>query len=700
MQIKCYLKKLPVNYIFCNLVSIQYAYQFYTGMKIYFLVIPFLLFGFAGCAQKDDHNFHMPGKIPIDAKRWYQLSNTTNGLDKLFDNNQYQKPNTGYHKLIENYDAWYPLLEGEEMTIDSIMMFCNSCIDASHPLTIYTIDKNWQKTPVAVFKGARYNTWEGPDPGKSGVFALPKPLSGFRYIVINSWGEFPAEMEFYGKYTRPATVTPMTRKPIALGNYFGINAYEWNFENEKNPNQPDSARLNAIRNFAGVRHYLDWGKIEKAEGRYTYNPVPDGGWNYDAMYQWCADQHIEVLACLKTIPKWMEETYPEGHRNYENIPVRYGKDLADPASYIEQAKMGFQYAARYGGNKNVDIKLLSVDATPRWNGDKVNVVKTGLGLIKYVECDNERDKWWKGRTAYQTGREYAANMSAFYDGNKGKLGPGVGVKTADPDMKVVMGGLSNPSTGYIMGMIDWCKQYRGYKPDGAVDLPWDIINYHYYANDNNKEQTTGVAPEMTSTAKVAEEFMLFAHRFTNDMPVWVTEAGYDINQQSPQRAPAINNKTAEEVQADWLLRTSLLYARCGIQRVFYYQLYDDNPNSTTKFGTSGLINIDRTGRPAADYMYQVKRMFGAYTYTETISKDPAVDKYSWNGKTMYALWVPDAKNRTTAYQLDLGKADTAYIYKPKAGKQPELTKTKTTNGKVQIVVSETPVFVTGYEIGK
>ena len=673
-------------------------------MKISFLIIPLLLFCLAGCAQKDLHDFHMPGKIPIESKRWYQLTNATNGLEELFNNNQYEKPNTGYHKLIENFDAWYPLMDGEQMTIDSIMMFCNSCIDASHPLTIYVMGSDWKKIPIAVFKGARYNTWEGPDPDKKGNFALPKPVSGFRYIIINSWGEYPGEIEFYGKYTPAPKATAVTRKPIPLSNYFGVNAYEWNFEDEKSPDLLDANRLNAIKNFTGVRHYLDWGKMEKKEGYYTYNPVPDGGWNYDAIYQWCKEQHIEVLACLKTIPKWMEETYPEGKRTYENIPLRYGKDPADPASYIEQAKMAFQYAARYGSNKNVDINLLKVDATPRWNGDHVNTIKTGLGLIQYIECDNERDKWWKGRTAYQAGREYAADMSAFYDGHKGKLGPGAGVKNADPNMKVVMGGLSNPSTGYIMGMIDWCKQYRGYRADGSVDLPLDIINYHYYANDangNNKEQTMGVAPELTSTAKVAGEFMQFAHSNAADMPVWVTEAGYDINPQSPQRATATNNRTVEEVQADWILRTSLLYARYGIERVFYYQLYDDNPNSSTKYGTSGLVNNDRTSRPAADFMYQVNQLFGAYTYVQTISTSPIVDKYTLNGKAMYALMVPDAKGRTLPYQLDLGTADMAYIYQPKTGsKQMQLTKTKTNNGKVQIAVSETPVFVTGYECGK
>ena len=117
----------------------------------------------------------------------------------------------------------------------------------------------------------------------------------------------------------------------------------------------------------------------------------------------------------------------------------------------------------------------------RWAG--LNTVKIGLGLIHYIECDNERDKWWKGRKAYQTGREYAANLSAFYDGHKNTLGPGVGVKNADPSVQVVIGGVAAATTDYVRGMIDWCREFRGYKANGEIDLCWDVINQHLYANN-------------------------------------------------------------------------------------------------------------------------------------------------------------------------------------------------------------------------
>lgn len=598
----------------------------------------------------------------------------------------------GYGLMLENYDAYYPLANGEKMAIDSIMLFDWEGTNEDRPMIIYAITEDWKRIPIAVFTGQRYNAWNGPDPKKPDVFALNKPISNIRYLVINSSGDFPGEIEFYGSYTAPKPNPATAVQYAPLRNFFGVNAFEWDFEEPNAPNRLDAVRLRGIQNFTGVRHYLDWDKIEGQEGTYNFSPAYSGGWNYDTIYQWCQANNIDVVACLKTIPDRIQKTYPEGDRDNENIPLRYGKDPQDPLSYAEQAKAAFQFAARYGKNNNIDVSLIKIAHD--------NHMRIGLGTVQYIECDNERDKWWKGRKAYQTGREYAANLSAFYDGHKNKLGPGVGVKNADPAMKVVMAGLAMPSPDYVRGMIDWSREYRGTRPDGSPDLPWDVINYHYYCNDadyeTSKKQTAGVAPELTRAETVAGEFVKLGQQY--GMPVWVTEAGYDINPESPQAAKNIGDRSVLGTQADWLMRTSLLYSRAGIQKVFYYELVDDNPKLTTQFATSGLINMDRTNRPVADYFYQTAKLFGNYTYIKTISKDPVVDKYSYNGSDMYVLVIPDQKNSKTKYTLDLGSADTAFVYKPTTdAANMERQKMRTKNGKVDIEVSETPIFVAPYE---
>jgi hypothetical protein len=503
--------------------------------------------------------------------------------------------------------------------------------------------------------------------------------------------------------TKPDAGTPTTPEVISgtpLKNMFGINSYEWDFLS--NPADYNikytiyETNMALIKSFSSFRHYMNWDKLEYTQGMYTYNPTNDGSWDYDLIYTRCKTEGITVLADLKNCPNWMEQSYPTAQQDDENIPVFYGNDPGKPASYIDQAKVAFQFAARYGTNAGVNKALLKVDTRPRWTNDRINEVKVGLNLVKYIECDNERDRWWKGAQTQSTPEQYAANMSAFYDGDKGKLGNNAGVKTADPNMLVVMGGLASCDPTFVTRMVEWCRTNRGLKADGSVDLCFDVINYHYYSNNGDvrihKQSTTGVAPELSLAGTIADGFMAVGK--ANNVPVWVTEAGYDINQGSYQKAIAIGSKSVLLTQADWSLRSCLLYMRHGVERLYFYQLFDVAANNPTQYATSGVAENGKR-RPVADYILQTTKLMGNYTYSKTINADPLVDVYVSGKKTMYVLTVPDQKARTALYTLDLGLAAlTANVYKPTAGAD---AMTKTTGipvaGKLNVTVTETPIFI-------
>lgn len=520
-----------------------------------------------------------------------------------------------------------------------------------------------------------------------------------RYIIISSSGNYyPSEIEFYGNYKAPYAIAPLPKPSVPLGNYFGANGFEWNFLTPDG-SAIDEGLMRAAQNFTGFRNYLDWNRAEDIQGGYTFNPEHEGNWNLDSLYQRCKTDSIVVLSCLKGIPQWLVNTYPSNLQNNENAPLVYGSDYADPNSYIAQAKMAFQFTARFGSNQLIDPSLVSVNTQTRWYGDPPNTVKIGLNLVKYVECNNETDKWWEGRSAYQTGREYAANLSAFYDGNLNTMRKAVGVKNADPSMKVVMGGTATPTTDYVRVMVDWCKQYRGYNSNGTVNLCWDVINYHLYANDSKASQsgtaTRGVAPELSGADSVAINFINMSHQYCYDMPVWVTESGYDTKSNgSTQYAIPIGNKSVFATQADWNLRTSLLYARSGIDRLFFYEMYDDNAYGY-QYGTSGMLNADKTPRAAANFLLQVNRKFGNYKYMETLNNNPMVDRYEYNGQSMYAIWVPDEKGRTVDYNLYTANVDSVSIFTPQgADSNMSVSVQPYNNGFATINATETPVFVT------
>lgn len=663
------------------------------------------IFGILLCSIFSNAQNLTSGKIPIDVARWYQVNNTGAGaMAPLFNGVLQEKIDFGFGLMLSNWDAYYPVLSGEVIQIESIKMFDWEGVFADKPTTIYAIDDKWQKTQIASFTGPRYNLWTGPYPDQPDQYNLTIPATNIKYIVINTYGNMPSEIEFYGKYqapptaiTSPFSVVPPKHYP--LKSMSGVNGFEWNFLTSDGFGIiPKSLQMGKA--FGGFRHYLDWQKLENSEGSYTFSPCNSGSWDLDKLYSTLKNEQIEVLACIKTIPDWMVNTYPSDRKSSENAAVKFGRDLSLPQSYIEQAKVVFQFAARYGSNTSVNPALISLNSKPRWTGDMINTVRIGLDLVKYIECNNETDRWWKGRDSYQTGREYAANMSAFYDGHLNTMGPGVGAKNADPNIKIVMAGTAMASTDYVRGMIDWCAQNRGYLPDGSVNCCWDIINYHIYSNDakfsaSGNNATKGVSPEMVDYESTATDFVKMSAVYGKNMPVWITETGYDILPNgSSQYAPVVGNKTVLETQADWILRTSLLSARAGIAKTFFYEMYDDNPFGG-QYGSSGLINDkDSTRRPSAQYLNQVNQNFGNYVFQENINHNPEVDRYEYNKQSMFVLWSPTQNATTINYSLELGKMDSASIYQLNSLVDTmSVSLIKNTQSSLQVPVSETPIFV-------
>lgn len=467
---------------------------------------------------------------------------------------------------------------------------------------------------------------------------------------------------------------------VQFKDMLGVNGFEWEYT-FNNSNALDPNKVNLISSFSGFRQYLDWEKIEPKEGSFDLS-------FYDEIYRKNADLGITTLVCLQIMPRWMRMTYPAYNpsdafsslRDYTPVPNGSSKSL--PASYVAMAKVGFQIAARYGVNKSVDRNLVKVASYEQ------SAPKVGLGILKYLECSNEPDKNWRGPNAQQTPEQYAAQLSAFYDGHMGTLGSGVGVKAADPNMKVVMAGIADPNPDFVKRMIEWCKINR--VKDGKFTLCFDVINYHHYSNENWK---TGKAPELSDVGLVADNFVKLSKSQANNTEIWVTECGFDVNPRSTQAVVAIPTKSTRQTQADWTLRTSLLYARKGIKRTFFFMLNDVNVDDATQYSSAGLIEKGKR-RISGDYLYQAKKLMGNYFYQSTSSNDPVVDLYTSGTKKMYVLTIPDQKNRKANYTLSLGKAvKEATIYRPKAGAEEMTAEKVTVNEKLVIAVTETPTFI-------
>ena len=218
-----------------------------------------------------------------------------------------------------------------------------------------------------------------------------------------------------------------------------------------------------------VREYHNWGWIAD---NYASGPAyPDmlytfmnfNGWDWDVFFASMKSAGASGFPAVQGGVSWIN--------NSAVPPIAAGADKTAAASYIAHGDTMFQITARYGSTVVPDGMLkLQSDQTR----------SSGLNTVSYFEDFNEPDQ-----DPDFTSDAFAAMMSADYDGDQGRLGAGIGVKVADPNAKLVMGGLSgaygsgdtwvNSITSFLDGIQTWANANRG------GGFPGDVINVHYYS---------------------------------------------------------------------------------------------------------------------------------------------------------------------------------------------------------------------------
>lgn len=513
-----------------------------------------------------------------------------------------------------------------------------------------------------------YNTWFTKEINKN---------TRFIQIEVKS-GIIPYEVKLYGyptnnaeKTTQQKRISHIERSP--MDRVIGINAFI---------DDP----IDKIKVASFVREYHNWGwdalDTPFPNNIHAWNPSnAGGGWNFDKYYKTLTELRIEVVPCLKGNAKWISATR-------EEKPLHKNAHSTDPASYIAHADYMFQYAARYGNNK-VDEKSLKL----KDNQEK----KSGLNHITYIENWNEQDKTWEGVSSYFTPYEYAAMTSADYDGHQNFIKGNVGVKNADPNLKMAMGGLAGLDLEYIRSIKFWSDHHR----EGS--LPFDIINLHHYSRKGKGENTVGICPEEDSLRAKLEEIVAYRNKHMPDKDIWITEFGYDTHPASPQRAPKIKNMSSEEVQAQWLVRSYLEIAAAGIDRAAMYMLRDVDPESSTKYATSGLTSDKKSGwKPKTSwyYVYSLKNILKNMLFKESkiIEGVYIYEFYDINNKNKKALavWSPTSEakvihNFDIQLNANIPEVDIVTL---KHGTTEGISKPlEVKEGSVSLTISERPIFV-------
>lgn len=546
--------------------------------------------------------------------------------------------------------------------------------DSTSPVTFFYGEPfDWQPLFVDSLKNS--NTWN-----QQSVNIETRYLR----IKIHSPETRMSEFLVYGTRLEDPIQEPAEQSTpkVTMDQLIGINAFI-------------TSPLGKMKCAGFVREYHNWMWCEGNRST-TYPGYPNNqnefitlGWNFDVFYSNLNNSGITVSPAIQNSVLWLNGF---NYNKLSDKPVLSGLDPLLPSSYIQHSDHIFQYTARYGSKMLPDNLLKLAAGQPRI---------TGANSIRYIENWNEQDRWWMSRDAFFNPYEYAAMASADYDGHLGTMGQTVGLKNADPEAKLVMGGIAKPDINYVKAI----KLWSDYNRNGSV--PFDVINVHHYCNDGADQSSgkVGISPEADNLKGLMKEFVSYRNKYLPGKEVWITEFGYDTHPESVQRAPSVGTFNQEEVQGQWLVRSYLALAAAGVDKAAMYMLSDVDPSDKTKFQTSGLICVPAEGyrsKPSWFYVYTLKnRLTDMFFDQEISSGDPNVLIYKFKhttapGYSAYVLWCPTSNQTSVAdYELNL-------LPYEKQAKLVELTVGKI-NGteytlpvidqKVTLSISERPVIL-------
>lgn len=428
--------------------------------------------------------------------------------------------------------------------------------------------------------------------------------------------------------------------------------------------------MTAIMAAGNVREYHNFSWLLDENGKVKFT---QGTWgNMDSYYASMKAQNISIIPCFQG-----GSSVVSGGDDPPEIPAAAGADTTDPASYAVHAQAMYQVAARYGSNTEIDPATLNVA-----DGSKE---KIGLGLLGAAENSNEPNKTWGGKGDYFTPYELAAMCSADYDGHEGTIS-NAGVKTADPDFKLAVGGLL--TTDFVLDYLSEMKLWFDYnRSDGKFAV--DIINIHLGPNTTD--------PEKSGMVNKIHEIQDWIDKNAPGTELWISEFEVPMSDCETEGVDNHKNETYQLRYAQRVARTYLTAIGAGVDRMTKFQLRDEGSGV---YADSGLVTEKGKWDKKLAWYY-VSCMTTVLEHADLLDTstengiccETFTDRT--NGNTIYCLWSPTSDGTLIpGHSILVGNATHAYLTVPGTYAEGITTELEISNGSVALDISETPVFLT------
>ncbi|WP_185152555.1 hypothetical protein, partial [Fulvivirga aurantia] len=409
-----------------------------------------------------------------------------------------------------------------------------------------------------------------------------------------------------------------------------------------------------------------------------FNPARGaGGFDFDTFLRQMIDEGMKPIPILSRGIPYLHVNPKTNKTNGWQIPYDDGGDSENPMHYRAMASFYYQFAARYGQNKDIPKKHLKLHES--------NEPKVGLNLVHAVSINNESDKDWFSHEELNTPKEMAAMLSAAIDGHMGLMGENYGFRQADPSMRLMMNGLVEPRADYIKLMLKELLHMRRDAPKYGFPInPLNenfIIDVHYYpVAGGSQDSAKGGAPvESTSFLHDVNRLTDEIYLLCPEADISITECGYDsvvapISGIGTPLTPGERkdkNDINNESQAKHIIRLAMYGYLGGYDQMFLFTLKDpqfiQKSGYRIKFSTSGLFS--KTGPNTKKLSWFAVNTFrnrlAGFTYNgHTIDNDTMLHIVKLFKKETdqdaYVIWLgSNDDSKMTGFKLPVGEKSKA-----------------------------------------
>ncbi len=219
-------------------------------------------------------------------------------------------------------------------------------------------------------------------------------------------------------------------------------------------------------------------------------------------------------------------------------------------------------------------------------------------------------------------KNYAKIFSLAYDG-EGSEDSDIGVIKANEDAKLVMGALKTPSLAYIQSFMEELALLR------AEEQPVFVGAFNTEAF-----VPSSVTPESVYLAEDSELLKIAKYRDENysHVELFVSAFGYNtLDSESDYYA-------TEQRQADYLVRSMLIFAGIGVDNASICQLKDIEGTEYNGFGT---ITADNNAKLANYYLQIARKTLADYTFNSVVENAQGAMIYEFKNASnnkIYAVW--------------------------------------------------------------